>query len=165
MNKYIDSIKDRVKDLPLLPGVYIMRDESGTIIYIGKAKKLKNRVSQYFFDTVKIPKVQMMADSVKTFDYIIVNSELEALNLEANLIKKHQPFYNILLKDGKAHPFLRINLKQDFPTIEITRKLKRDGLQPKYINMFLKLLEYIEENVSLSVSSMPYSFNSYVVFI
>ena len=127
MNKYIDSIKDRVKDLPLLPGVYIMRDESGTIIYIGKAKKLKNRVSQYFFDTVKIPKVQMMADSVKTFDYIIVNSELEALNLEANLIKKHQPFYNILLKDGKAHPFLRINLKQDFPTIEITRKLKRDG--------------------------------------
>ena len=127
MNKYIDSIKARVKELPLLPGVYIMRDESGTIIYIGKAKKLKNRVSQYFFDTVKIPKVQMMADSVKTFDYIIVNSELEALNLEANLIKKHQPFYNILLKDGKAHPFLRIDLKQDFPKFEITRKLIRDG--------------------------------------
>ena len=127
MNKYIESIKQRVKNLPLNPGVYIMRDENGTIIYIGKAKHLKNRVSQYFLNTEKQHKVQLMADSVKTFDYIITNSELEALNLEANLIKKHQPFYNILLKDGKAYPFLKIDLKQDFPTIEITRKLKKDG--------------------------------------
>ncbi|MBQ2863948.1 MAG: excinuclease ABC subunit UvrC [Clostridia bacterium] len=127
MNKYIESIKQRVKNLPLNPGVYIMRDEAGTIIYIGKAKHLKNRVSQYFLNTQKQHKVQLMADSVKTFDYIITNSELEALNLEANLIKKHQPFYNILLKDGKAHPFLKIDLKQDFPVVEITRKLKKDG--------------------------------------
>lgn len=127
MNKYIESIKQRVKNLPLNPGVYIMRDEAGTIIYIGKAKHLKNRVSQYFLNTKKQHKVQLMADSVKTFDYIITNSELEALNLEANLIKKHQPFYNILLKDGKAHPFLKIDLKQDFPVVEITRKLKKDG--------------------------------------
>ena len=110
MNKYIESIKQRVKNLPMSPGVYIMRDENGTIIYIGKAKHLKNRVSQYFLNTVKQQKVQLMADSVKTFDYIICNSELEALNLEANLIKKHQPFYNILLKDGKANPFFRIDL-------------------------------------------------------
>lgn len=127
MNKYIESIKQRVKNLPLNPGVYIMRDEAGTIIYIGKAKHLKNRVSQYFLNTQKQHKVQLMADSVKTFDYIITNSELEALNLEANLIKKYQPFYNILLKDGKAHPFLKIDLKQDFPVVEITRKLKKDG--------------------------------------
>lgn len=127
MNKYIESIKQRVKNLPLNPGVYIMRDEAGIIIYIGKAKHLKNRVSQYFLNTQKQHKVQLMADSVKTFDYIITNSELEALNLEANLIKKHQPFYNILLKDGKAHPFLKIDLKQDFPVVEITRKLKKDG--------------------------------------
>ncbi len=127
MNKYIESIKERVHNLPMNPGVYIMRDEHGTIIYIGKAKHLKNRVSTYFLNTVKQPKVQLMADSVKTFDYIITNSELEALNLEANLIKKHQPFYNILLKDGKAHPFLKIDLKQDFPVVELTRKLKRDG--------------------------------------
>ena len=127
MNKYIESIKQRVKNLPLNPGVYIMRDEAGTIIYIGKAKHLKNRVSQYFLNTQKQHKVQLMADSVKTFDYIITNTELEALNLEANLIKKHQPFYNILLKDGKAHPFLKIDLKQDFPVVEITRKLKKDG--------------------------------------
>lgn len=127
MNKYIESIKQRVKNLPLKPGVYIMRDESGTIIYIGKAKRLKNRVSQYFLNTEKPTKVQLMADSVKTFDYIITNSELEALNLEANLIKQHQPFYNILLKDGKAHPFLKIDFKQDFPIVEITRRLKKDG--------------------------------------
>lgn len=153
MNKYINDIKDRVKNLPLKPGVYIMRDEHGTIIYIGKAKKLKNRVSQYFFNTLKQQKVQLMADSVKTFDYIITGSELEALNLEANLIKKHQPFYNILLKDGKAHPFLKIDLKQDFPTIEITRKLKKDGA--KYFGPFFgtvnarELLSLINTTFSL----------------
>lgn len=153
MNKYIESIKQRVKNLPMSPGVYIMRDENGTIIYIGKAKHLKNRVSQYFLNTVKQQKVQLMADSVKTFDYIICNSELEALNLEANLIKKHQPFYNILLKDGKANPFFRIDLKQDFPTVEITRKLKNDGA--KYFGPYFgsvnarELLQLINTTFSL----------------
>lgn len=158
MNKYIESIKQRVKNLPLSPGVYIMRDETGTIIYIGKAKHLKNRVSQYFLNTVKQPKVQLMADSVKTFDYIICGSELEALNLEANLIKKHQPFYNILLKDGKAHPFFRIDLKQDFPVVEITRKLKRDGA--KYFGPYFgsvnarDLLQLINTTFSLKTCKL-----------
>lgn len=158
MNKNIETIKQRVANLPLSPGVYIMKDEHGTIIYIGKAKHLKNRVSQYFLNTTKQLKVQLMADSVKTFDYIICNSELEALNLEANLIKKHQPFYNILLKDGKAHPFLKINLKQDFPVIEITRKLKRDGA--KYFGPYFgsvnarDLLNLINTTFSLKTCSL-----------
>lgn len=122
-----EYIKDRVHGLPLKPGVYLMKDQYGNIIYIGKAKVLKNRVSQYFFDTVKLPKVQQMVNHVKTFDYIITTTELEALNLESNLIKKHQPFYNILLKAGSGHPFFKINMRQDFPTIEVTRKIKKDG--------------------------------------
>lgn len=134
------QIKERVKNLPLKPGVYIMRDESGNIIYIGKAKVLKNRVSQYFMNTKKPEKVRLMASNVKTFDYIITNTELEALNLEANLIKKHQPFYNILLKDGKAQPFLKIDLKQDFPKVEMTRKIKRDGA--KYFGPYFGTVNY-----------------------
>lgn len=158
MNKYIDSIKERVHNLPMNPGVYIMRDENGTIIYIGKAKHLKNRVSTYFLNTIKQPKVQLMADSVKTFDYIITNSELEALNLEANLIKKHQPFYNILLKDGKAHPFLKIDLKQDYPIVELTRKLKRDGA--KYFGPYFgsvngrELLTFVNTTFSLKTCGL-----------
>lgn len=158
MNKYIESIKQRVKNLPMSPGVYIMRDEHGTIIYIGKAKHLKNRVSQYFLNTVKQPKVHLMADQVKTFDYIVCNSELEALNLEANLIKKHQPFYNILLKDGKAHPFFRIDLKKDYPIVEITRRLKRDGA--KYFGPYFgqvnarDLLQLINSTFSLKTCKL-----------
>lgn len=158
MNKYIDSIKERVHNLPMNPGVYIMRDEYGTIIYIGKAKHLKNRVSSYFLNTIKQPKVQLMADSVKTFDYIITNSELEALNLEANLIKKHQPFYNILLKDGKAHPFLKIDLRQDYPVVELTRRLKRDGA--KYFGPYFgavngrELLDFVNTTFSLKTCGL-----------
>ena len=139
-NQTLIQIKERVKNLPLKPGVYIMRDETGNIIYIGKAKVLKNRVSQYFINTKKPEKVRLMVSNVKTFDYIITNTELEALNLESNLIKKHQPFYNILLKDGKAQPFLKIDLKQDFPKVEMTRKIKRDGA--KYFGPYFGAVNY-----------------------
>ncbi len=152
-NKTLEQIKERVKNLPLKPGVYIMRDQSGNIIYIGKAKVLKNRVSQYFINTQKPEKVRLMVSNVKTFDYIITNTELEALNLESNLIKKHQPFYNILLKDGKAQPFLKIDLKQDFPRVEMTRKIKNDGA--KYFGPYFgsvnhkELLNLINNTFSL----------------
>ena len=116
-------IKDKVHALPSEPGVYKMLDQYGNIIYIGKAKNLKNRVSSYFLNTIKLPKVQKMVDNVYDFEYIITLSELEALNLESNLIHKHQPFYNILLKDGKAFPYIRIDYQQDYPTIEVTRRI------------------------------------------
>ena len=156
-NQTLLQIKERVKALPLKPGVYIMRDQTGNIIYIGKAKVLKNRVSSYFINTHKPEKVRLMVSNVKTFDYIITNTELEALNLEANLIKKHQPFYNILLKDGKAQPFLKIDLKQDFPKIELTRKIKNDGA--KYFGPYFgavnhkELLNLINNTFSLRTCS------------
>ena len=121
------DLKEKIKNLPQNSGVYIMRDKSGDIIYIGKAKVLKNRVSQYFINTQKHPKVQAMVDKIADFEYIITNTELDALILESNLIKKHQPYYNILLKDGKNYPYIKINLKQPFPKVEVTRRLKKDG--------------------------------------
>lgn len=126
MNTRIDYLKDKVKNLPKVPGVYKMFDAQGNIIYIGKAKNLKNRVSSYFVNTAKPEKVMQMVKNIYDFDYIVVTSEFEALNLESNLIHAHQPFYNILLKDGKAFPYIKINLKQKFPKIEITRRVKKD---------------------------------------
>ena len=127
MENRIKYIKEKVSKLPLLPGVYKMLDMYGNIIYIGKAKALKNRVSSYFINTTKPEKVTQMVANVYDFDYIVCPSELEALQLESNLIHRHMPFYNILLKDGKAFPYLKIDIKSDFPRVEITRKVKKDG--------------------------------------
>lgn len=128
MNKEImQRIKEKVHALPGLPGVYKMLDMYGNIIYVGKAKNLKNRVSSYFLNTVKLPKVQTMVDNVFDFEYIITLSELEALNLESNLIHKYQPFYNILLKDGKAFPYIKIDYKSEYPVAVVTRKVLKDG--------------------------------------
>ena len=121
------KIKDKLKLLTTKPGVYIMKDKDGIVIYVGKAKNLKNRVSQYFRNSPKASKVQAMVDNVDEFDYFITASEMDALALESNLIKKHQPFYNILLKDGKQFPYIKIDLKQPFPRLEIVRKVKKDG--------------------------------------
>ena len=122
-----DRIKDKLKNLTTKPGVYIMRDKDGIIIYVGKAKNLKNRVSQYFRNSPKPSKVQAMVDNIDDFDYFITMSEMDALALESNLIKKEQPFYNILLKDGKQFPYIKINLKEPYPKFEIVRKVKKDG--------------------------------------
>jgi len=123
MNK---RISDKLKTLTTKPGVYVMRDKNGEIIYIGKAKNLKNRVSQYFHSSPKPSKVQAMVNNIDDFDYFIAMSELDALALESNLIHKHQPFYNILLKDGKMFPYIKIDMKEDFPRLEIVRRVKKD---------------------------------------
>ena len=121
-----ERIKNKLKTLTTRPGVYVMRDKNGDIIYIGKAKNLKNRVSQYFHSSPKPSKVQAMVNNIDDFDYFIAMSELDALALESNLIHKHQPFYNILLKDGKMFPYIKIDMKEDFPRLEIVRKVKKD---------------------------------------
>ena len=121
-----ERIKNKLKTLTTRPGVYVMRDKNGDIIYIGKAKNLKNRVSQYFHSSPKPSKVQAMVNNIDDFDYFIATSELDALALESNLIHKHQPFYNILLKDGKMFPYIKIDMKEDFPRLEIVRKVKKD---------------------------------------
>lgn len=128
-------ISDKVKLLPADPGVYVMLDSGGNIIYVGKAKNLKNRVRQYFFNGVKTEKVMAMVRNVADFYYIIAPSEIDALSLENNLIKKHKPRYNILLKDDKTYPYLRIDLKTVYPTFTVTRKIRSDGA--KYFGPFM----------------------------
>lgn len=129
------NIEEKLKLLPEKPGVYIMYDNAGQIIYIGKAKILKNRVRQYFYNSgTQTEKVMAMVSHIADFSYIIALSELDALALESNLIKKHKPPYNILLKDDKSKPYIRIDLRHEYPTMEITRKLRADGA--KYFGPF-----------------------------
>lgn len=104
-----------------------MKDINGTVIYVGKAKVLKNRVSQYFNGSKKLPKVAAMVSKIADFEYIITNTELDALVLECNLIKKYQPHYNILLKDGKNYSYIRIDTRDEFPKLEAVRHIKKDG--------------------------------------
>lgn len=122
-----ERIKEKLHKLPTTPGVYLMKDIDGHIIYVGKAKNLKRRVSSYFLNTEKTVKTTALVENIYDFDYILAPSELDALALESTLIKKHQPFYNILLKDGKAYPFIKINYKEEYPSVEIVRKVKKDG--------------------------------------
>ncbi len=116
---------EKVKKLPQSPGVYIMKDREGKIIYVGKAKKLYNRVSQYFVGT-HTPKVQRMADQIADFDYILAPSETQALILENNLIKLHRPKYNILLKDDKSYPYLAMDMGATWPSLTFCRKREKD---------------------------------------
>lgn len=123
----MDLLEEKLKNLPGQPGVYIMKDETGEIIYIGKAVSLKNRVRQYFQASRNhSPKVRSMVSRIKDFEYILTDSELEALILECNLIKKHRPRYNVLLKDDKHYPYIKITTEEDYPRILITRKIKKD---------------------------------------
>ena len=111
-----EELKDKALTLPYAPGVYIMRDKHNTVIYVGKAKKIKNRVSQYFQDTAShSPKTRLMVSHIDCFDVIVAASEFEALVLECSLIKRHLPKYNILLKDDKGYPYLRLNMKDIYP--------------------------------------------------
>ncbi|MBR6788501.1 MAG: excinuclease ABC subunit UvrC [Clostridia bacterium] len=129
------NIERKLKDLPEKPGVYIMKDRSGNIIYVGKAKILPRRVTQYFRSSPKPVKVEAMVANVADFDYIVTLSEADALVLEATLIKKHMPRYNILLKDDKGQgSYVRIDHKEEYPNIEITRHPKKDGA--KYYGPF-----------------------------
>lgn len=120
-------IEKKLNILPNTSGVYIMLDRHNNIIYIGKAKNLKARVNQYFSKAVKNKKTALLVGDIKDFDYILTKSELEALVLENSLIKLHQPFYNILLKDDKTYPYLKFNLGDEFPFLEIVRVIKNDG--------------------------------------
>ena len=134
-NNGMDVIREKLKLLPENPGVYIMLDKYGNIIYVGKARVLKNRVRQYFHNSPKPEKVMKMVENIADFNYIITNSEIDALALENNLIKKHKPKYNILLKDDKTYPYIKANIKEDFPNFSITRKIKKDGC--RYFGPFM----------------------------
>ena len=124
----MNRIKEKLATLPMCPGVYIMKDAGENVIYVGKSKVLKNRVSQYFQNSAAhSPKTSAMVSNVADFEYIITDTESEALALECNLIKKHRPKYNILLKDDKQYPYIKITANEQFPRIFMTRQLKKDG--------------------------------------
>lgn len=131
----MSAIKDKLATLPDKSGVYIMLDEYENILYVGKAKKLKNRVRQYFHSSLKTEKTIALVEKITDFRYIITPNEYEALILENNLIKEHNPPYNILLKDDKTYPYIRINVKDKFPRIEICYRLKSDGA--KYFGPYM----------------------------
>lgn len=137
-------IEEQLKNLPEKPGVYIMKDEQDNIIYVGKAISLKNRVRQYFRDSNNDPKVVAMVKKIADFEYIVTDNELEALVLENQLIKKHKPHYNILLKDDKTYPYIKIT-NEDYPRILKVRKVLKDGALyfGPYTNVFA-LNDYLE---------------------
>ena len=117
-----------IKNLPDKPGVYLMKNSLGEVIYVGKAKILKNRVKSYFQNSKNhSEKVIVMVKNIAEFEYIVTDSEMEALILECNLIKKYSPKYNILLKDDKFYPFIKITIKDDFPRVFVTRNFAKDG--------------------------------------
>lgn len=121
------NIEEELKKLPGRPGVYIMHDENDAIIYVGKAISLKNRVRQYFQSSRnKGPKIEQMVTRIRRFEYIVTDSELEALVLECNLIKEHRPKYNTMLKDDKTYPFIKVTVAEDFPRVLFSRTMKKD---------------------------------------
>ena len=122
------DIQKELAKLPDKPGVYIMKDKNGSVIYVGKAKVLKNRVRQYFQESAAhSPKVEAMVDKIAEFEYIVTDTEFEALILECNLIKDKKPRYNVLLKDDKTYPYIKITVNEEFPRIYMTRRVEEDG--------------------------------------
>ena len=130
-----DLLKLKIEKLPTCPGCYLMKSE-GKIIYVGKAVNLKNRVSQYFTHSkAHTVKVRAMVARIDDFDIVLCDTNLEALILECNLIKLHKPQYNILLKDDKHYPYLKIDLAQDYPRVELVRRVEKD--KAKYFGPYM----------------------------
>ena len=121
------NIEEELKKLPNKPGVYLMHDKDDNIIYVGKAVSLKRRVKSYFRKTNKTDRIKKMVSLIDHFEYIVVDNEAEALILECNLIKKNSPKFNVLLKDDKTYPYIKIDIKSEFPNVVITRKIVNDG--------------------------------------
>lgn len=148
-----ERIKEDLKKLPERPGVYIMKDKNDNILYVGKAVILKNRVRQYFQKTNKTERIKKMVLQIDHFEYIVVDSEMEALILECNLIKLHRPKYNVLLKDDKMYPYIKITLNEDYPTVRITRKKFNDGAKyfGPYTNAFAvkETVEFLNKTFKL----------------
>jgi len=133
MNK---QIEEKLKLLPSSPGVYKMLDASGDVIYVGKAVSLKNRVRQYFQNpSGQSSKVAALVSHIEDFEILLTSNETEALTLESNLIKQLQPRYNILLKDDKHFPYIRVDFKQDFPQVQVVRRVQKDSA--RYLGPYL----------------------------
>jgi excinuclease ABC subunit C len=130
-----EKLEEKISMLPDSPGCYLMKNRDGTVIYVGKAVNLKNRVKGYFRDTSHTPKVAAMISHIDDFEILLCETNLEALILECNLIKHHKPYYNILLKDDKHYPYLKVDLREPFQRLEITRRMEKDGA--KYFGPYI----------------------------
>ncbi|NLK87881.1 MAG: excinuclease ABC subunit UvrC [Clostridiaceae bacterium] len=147
------DIQEELKKLPDKPGVYLMKDETGSVIYVGKARVLKNRVRQYFqASAAHTPKVTAMVAKIKEFEYIVTDTELEALILECNLIKDKKPRYNILLKDDKSYPYIKITMNEEYPRIFMTRRVERDGA--RYFGPYSNVIS-VRETINLIKKVFP----------
>ena len=156
------TLEFKISQLPESPGVYQMK-KGGEVIYVGKAVNLKNRVRQYFHSSRDhTPKVRAMVANIEDFDIILCDTELEALILECNLIKKYRPYYNILLKDDKQYPYIRIDLKQDYPRVELVRRIEKDCA--KYFGPYIgatvvrDVLEVLHNSFPLRTCKHEFSF-------
>ena len=147
------NIEEQLKLLPDKPGVYIMHDAEDKIIYVGKAVNLKRRVKSYFRKTDKTERIKKMVSLIDHFEYIVVDNEAEALILECNLIKKNRPRFNVLLKDDKTYPYIKVDVKSDYPNVVITRKIINDG--SKYFGPYAnpgsakELLDFIKQKYKI----------------
>lgn len=147
------NIEEQLKILPDKPGVYIMHDVDDKIIYVGKAVNLKRRVKYYFRKTDKTERIKRMVSLIDHFEYIVVDNEAEALILECNLIKKNRPKFNVLLKDDKTYPYIKIDIKSDYPNVTITRKIINDG--SKYFGPYAnpgaakEMLDFIKQKYKI----------------
>ena len=147
------NIEEQLKILPDKPGVYIMHDADDKIIYVGKAVNLKRRVKSYFRKTDKTERIKRMVSLIDHFEYIVVDNEAEALILECNLIKKNRPKFNVLLKDDKTYPYIKIDIKSDYPNVTITRKIINDG--SKYFGPYAnpgaakEMLDFIKQKYKI----------------
>lgn len=146
------DIKEQLKNLPSSPGVYIMKDKYKNVIYVGKAISLKNRVRQYFISKNHTLKVKSMVKNITEFEYIITDSEIEALILECNLIKEYRPKYNVLLRDDKTYPYIKITLNEDYPRILKVRKIKKD--KAKYFGPYTNITA-LNETLELIKNMYP----------
>ena len=147
------DIEEELKKLPKNPGVYLMKDKNDNIIYVGKAINLKNRVSSYFRKTDKTNRILKMVSLIDHFEYIVVDNEAEALILECNLIKKNRPKFNVLLKDDKTYPYIKIDIKSEYPNVMITRRIINDGA--KYFGPYAnpgaakEMLDFIKQKYKI----------------
>jgi excinuclease ABC subunit C len=136
--KDAEGLENRLKEIPAVPGVYLMRDEGDRILYIGKSKRLRNRVRSYFRDSQNLsPRIAMMVQQVREIEFIATDTEAEALALEANLVKQHQPYFNVLLKDDKKYPYLCITWSEEYPRIFITRKRRAGNPKDRYYGPYV----------------------------
>ncbi len=146
-------IEEELKKLPKKPGVYLMKDKDDKIIYVGKAINLKNRVSSYFRKTDKTNRILKMVSLIEHFEYIVVDNEAEALILECNLIKKNRPKFNVLLKDDKTYPYIKVDVKSEYPNVAITRRIVNDG--SKYFGPYAnpgaakEMLDFIKQKYKI----------------